>query len=302
MEAAQPDQSDHQNAVRLPVALPSELVAEFLSKLHYVSPEITHFDLTSERNVVRFRTTNTQTSSIIAARIVQIAEKMCAAYRPQEPKVLVSRNHPITFDRDPHPLLAAAGELIMFGPGRIAVGPRLAALMNYFDSKIVGIGASVGATNYQFPSLIGADVLARCAYLRSFPHSLSLVAHLSPDLEMIQSFARGAQWDGQELIHDQAETVTECLLSPTVCFHCYASLQDTRQIEPKVIAACGRCFRYEAGNLGGLERLWYFTMREIIFIGSADFVLSGREKLISESTKLLDEWGLSFEIKSATDP
>jgi len=174
MKAAQPDQRNRQNAVRLPVVLPSELVEEFLSKLHYISREITQFDLTSERNVVRFRTTNTQTSSIIAARIVQVAEKMCAAYRPQEPKVLVSRNHPITFDRDPHPLLAAAGELIMFGPGRVAAGPRLAALMNYFDSRIVEIAESVGATNYQFPSLIGADVLARCAYLRSFPHSYEL--------------------------------------------------------------------------------------------------------------------------------
>lgn len=281
--------------------IPAELVRDFLSKLHYVSSDIMHFELTQERDAVHFQSANSESSSTIAARIAQIADKMCATYRPQEPKVLVTHNHPVTFEADPQPLLAATGELITFGPGRVALGPRLVALMNYFDSRIVEMARSIGATNFQFPTLIRADVLARCMYLRSFPHSLSLVSHLETDLESIQKFARTARWDGQKLIHDEAEIVTECLLSPTVCFHCYASLQDTKQSDPKVITACGRCYRYESGNLGGLERLWDFTMREIIFIGSADFVLNGREKLIAESAKLLDEWRLSFEIKRATD-
>ena len=32
--------------------------------------------------------------------------------------------------------------------------------------------------------------------------------------------------------------------------------------------AAGHCFRYESRNIRGLERLWDFTMREIIYCGA----------------------------------
>jgi hypothetical protein len=291
--------------VRLNVALPLEMVDDLLAKLHYVSVSLTDFELTTTRDAVRFRLPDNgaTTPEIIAGRIAEVADSMFRGFRPQEAKILISRRCETRFADDPHLLLESRGDLIRYGPGRFGFGPRLLELLDFFDRRTTQLGQTFAAAHYRFPTLIDAEVLERCKYLRSFPHSLSLVAHLREDLPVIQNFARTARWDGTKLVCDEQDlTVIKCLLSPTVCFHCYAWLQNSCLSEPRSFTAAGKCFRYESGNLGGLERLWDFTMREIIFLGPAEYVLSQRKKAIDESIKLLDEWELSYEIRSATDP
>jgi seryl-tRNA synthetase len=52
----------------------------------------------------------------------------------------------------------------------------------------------------------------------------------------------------------------------------------------------------------GLERLWDFTMREVIWVGEDEYVHEQRQRAISLSAHMLDKWGLSYQIKTATDP
>lgn len=293
------------STAHLPVIIPVELVDDFLAKLHYVSESLESFELTGERNSVHFRVTpgREEDSSLIASRIAEVAQKMCAAHRPTETKVLVSRKGSGQYDLDPQPILEQDGELRRFGQGRYGLGPRLVGLTTFFDRELARLFESFSPEPHQFPSLIGADVLEACKYLRSFPHSLSLVSHLREDLEAVQGFARTAKWDGTQLLSDPTHLSSiECLLAPAVCFHCFAWLQNSRQSRHRTFTALGKCFRYESGNLQGLERLWDFTMRELIFVGSAEFVLAQRQKAIDATTELLDAWGLSYEIRSATDP
>ncbi|MBP1693991.1 MAG: tRNA synthetase class, partial [Chloroflexi bacterium] len=66
--------------------------------------------------------------------------------------------------------------------------------------------------------------------------------------------------------------------------------------------AVGNCFRYEAINLVSLERLWNFTMREIIFVGPRDFVLENREIARQRMSKVLEEIGMAYRVESANDP
>jgi hypothetical protein len=290
---------------KLNVVIPPELADEFLSKLHYVSESLTSFELTAERDTVRFllRPDADREASVVADRIIETAQKMCRAHRPGEAKVIASRQGAAGFDKDPHPLLEAQGDLFRFGPGRFGWGPRLLELMEFFDRELFQRAEQFLATPHQFPTLIGADVLERCRYLRSFTHTLSLVSRLREDLGAIQNFARTAHWDGKGLVCDAEDlAAVECLLSPNVCFHCYAWLKDSCQPEPRAFTAVGKCFRYESGNLGGLERLWDFTMREWIFVGTPEYVLEQRQKATDESIKLLNDWELAYEIKSASDP
>jgi seryl-tRNA synthetase len=293
--------------VSLCLKMPEELVDDFLGKLHYVSEFITGFELISDApsDQVRFQLLpgHEEERAKIAGQIVEVARKMCGAYRRVESKVLAKRERAVSFNDDPHPLLQARGDLFYFGQGRYGFGPRLVELLNFFDGRLLQLAESFSAEPYQFPTLIGADLLERCRYLQSFPHSLSFVSHLREDLEAIQNFARTAKWDGTRLVCDPQDVARiECLLSSAVCFHCYAWLQNQRLTRPGVFTAVGKCFRYESGNLGKLERLWDFTMRELIFVGTQEQVLDQRERAIKETTRLLDEWELSYEISSATDP
>lgn len=291
----------------LKAAIPAELVTDFLSKLHYVSEALEHFDIASEeRDRVRFRlrSGNEEKAGAVASRIAEVAYKMSQTYRPDEPRVLVSRvRNDTAFNEDPHPILIERGELLEYGQGRYGLGPFIMNLIEFFDGKFRRMAQKFSAPVFQFPSLIGADALDRCKYIRSFPHSLTLVSHLREDLESIQEFARTARWDGDQLDCSRENlSGIKCLLAPSVCFHWYAALAESRQTEPRAITANGKCFRYESGNLKTLERLWDFTMREIIFVGPKEFVLAQRQKTVDETADLFDEWGLSYEIRSATDP
>jgi hypothetical protein len=288
-------------------AVPHPLVGDFLSKLHYVSEELAGFEIDMEgRAHVRFRLREgaTQDPAVIAARIAETAQKMSRSYRAGGEKVLASRlDRDVPFADDPHPVLEATDELTRYGAGRFGLGPRLSALTTFFDRRIADLARDFPARTYQFPSLIGADTLDRCRYIKSFPHSLNFVAHLREDLGAIQHFAQNVKWTGDHLAcsHEDLAGI-KTLLSPSVCFHYYAWLHDRQLAEPTSITAIGKCFRYESGNLGGLERLWDFSMREVIFVGPREHVLAERQRALELTMTLLDEWGLRYEIKSATDP
>ena len=240
----------------------------------------------------------------MASRISEVAGKLCFNYRPGASRTLAKQDaFPSHFRDDPHPLLVERGDIVSFGRGRYGFGPRLVRLMEYFDRRAREMALRFRAEPHLFPSLVGADVLDRCRYLKNFPSSLNLVSHLREDHAVLQEFARSVEWDGHELVYDRAGgSGVECLLSPSVCFHWYRWLRDTRLQQPRVITALGKCFRYESSNLTGLERLWDFTMREIVFVGPAAYVLENRDQLVGLCAAYLDELQMAYEISTATDP
>lgn len=290
----------------LSTRVPDELVEEFLKRLPYVSEGIHNARLLPGADRVAFdlRPDTQGEAEVVASRIAEVAAKLCVNYRPGTSKTLARQDtFPSSFQGDPQPLLAAQGEIVLFGRGRYGFGPKLVALMEYFDVQVRRMATAFQADARQFPSLIGADVLDRCRYLQNFPTSLNFVSHLREDYGVLQQFARSARCNGEQLVSDNVDmSGIECLLSPSVCFHWYMWLRDSQLREPCAITALGKCFRYESSNLTGLERLWDFSMREIIFVGPTDYVLVSRAKLVELSVRFLNELGMAYEISTATDP
>jgi seryl-tRNA synthetase len=95
----------------------------------------------------------------------------------------------------------------------------------------------------------------------------------------------------------------QTLLSPAVCYHLYFALADQPLPDGRLAAtAVGNCFRYESSNLVSLERLWNFTMREVIFVGDKDFVLENREASRHFMEDVFAHIGLAYRVESANDP
>ncbi len=291
---------------QLHTAIPDELAEEFLKRIPYVSEGIVNVRLLPGGAQVAFELQPgfEDQGDVVASRLSEVAGKLCFNYRPGASRTLAKRDaFPSHFRDDPHPLLLERGDIVSFGRGRYGFGPRLVSLMEYFDRRAREMALRFRAEPHLFPSLVGADVLDRCRYLKNFPSSLNLVSHLREDHAVLQEFARSVEWDGRELVYDRAGgSGVECLLSPSVCFHWYRWLRDTRLEQPRVITALGKCFRYESSNLTGLERLWDFTMREIVFVGPAAYVLEHRDQLVGLCAAYLDELQMAYEISTATDP
>ena len=66
--------------------------------------------------------------------------------------------------------------------------------------------------------------------------------------------------------------------------------------------AMNRCFRYESKNITELDRLWEFSMREIVFIGAQDEVLKAKAESIELVWKLIEILDLTAHIETASDP
>ena len=64
----------------------------------------------------------------------------------------------------------------------------------------------------------------------------------------------------------------------------------------------GRVFRHEAANIAGLDRLWEFNVRELVFIGDEQFVLDARKLATHCVVDMLEKWDLDGHVETATDP
>jgi seryl-tRNA synthetase len=161
-----------------------------------------------------------------------------------------------------------------------------------------------GAGEANYPSLIPSDILARCGYFASFPHSVSMVTHLVEDFDLIEEFRQAnTQAPGLSVPRPEALQKPEACLTPAVCYHCYQSLEGQRLAhDHQVVTAVGRCYRYESKNITGLDRLWDFTMREIIFVGAEEWVSARRSQAIEAAAAQLQEWDLEATVETANDP
>ncbi|MFH1130819.1 MAG: aminoacyl--tRNA ligase-related protein, partial [Pseudomonadota bacterium] len=90
--------------------------------------------------------------------------------------------------------------------------------------------------------------------------------------------------------------------SPAVCYHTYSSMKGSKLEQGRTVTAVGKCFRYESSNMIGLERLWDFSMREIVFIGPSEWVVDRRKASIERFSGILEELGVDCTIETANDP
>jgi len=196
-------------------------------------------------------------------------------------------------------------EVIVETRGVIALGETVTSLIEYFDSRFLAFAETLHAEKREYPALMAAEILDKCQYFNSFPQYVGFVSHVIEDPHLYNDF--GAAWkqqDGGSFSQDHFLKTGDCVLSPAVCYHCYNALEGSEIASntEHIVTARGKCFRYEAGNMVGLERLWEFSMREIIFVGSAAGVRSRRRTSLMFAQALVDELGLVGQIEVATDP
>ena len=292
--------------LELSVHVPSDLAEEFEKKLAYVVEGLKAVTYDARDGRVRLELPEGLSTSrqVIVGRVQEIAEKLSSTFQPGFRRTLSRHERSTSEPRpDPHPILFREGQLKEYGHGRMGLGPKLVALVQALDALILNRFNRFQAQVHQFPSLISAEILERCRYLRNFPATLTLVTHLREDLSILQRFASQVRWEADRLeVPPDAASPFSVLLAPAVCFHWYAWLAGERLASPRTITAVGKCFRYESTTLSGLERLWDFSMREVVFVGDSARLGEWRAEALETGERLLEELGLDFEVATATDP
>jgi seryl-tRNA synthetase len=288
--------------------IPDHLIGEVRSKLAYVDEAIATAEVSpnGDRIVLTLRRPlDAALQDQLDEKVQRVVTSMVkGAFRPKNQVLEDHLDRPTPFKQDPMPQLTQRSQVSQEIPGVFALGPLLARLMAFFEDRFVELADSFQAPPYRFPTLIPASYLERVNYFHAFPHSLTFATHLREDLDVIDHFAEQAACDEHGLVAPpQSFAQVQALLSPAVCYHLYFSLADRPLPGGQLAAtAVGNCFRYEAINLASLERLWNFTMREVIFVGPKDFVLENRETARKRMQPVFKEIGLAYRVESANDP
>jgi len=194
--------------------------------------------------------------------------------------------------------------VIMAGRGQVMLEGTPLQLFRYLENALAELEQNWTTQELLTPTLIPADVLAKCDYFRSFPNTVTFACHLEPEASVINAFR--ARHEKRTTIDDGAladMSTPEACLSPAVCYHVYHRNQGlTLPAEGAAYRVRGKCFRYESSNLREMTRLWDFSMRELVFLGTSDYVLEERERSVELIGEFLDNLGLAVEIRTASDP
>ena len=200
--------------------------------------------------------------------------------------------------------LVKRGWMYDYGKGQVAYsGPvlKLAKLINDKSGELYK--AAFDAKDSHFPAMVDADTLHKCGYFDSHPNAVSFIGNVVEDFDAIEEFRRanscseGALLPQAEHIH-----VDGMCLNPAACFPCYPTLKGMDFSKGQCFTWLGRVFRYESRNINGLDRLYEFNVRELVFVGDEDFVRSVRAKALPVVEELASFFDIDCQVQTATDP
>jgi seryl-tRNA synthetase len=162
---------------------------------------------------------------------------------------------------------------VTLGDGRAILRGPVAELANWFDDRFLAMARTDGAIACRFPATIADNTLARAGYFEAFPDGATALADGHP------------YW-----------------MPPAVCYHVYEMLAGTELEAPKRFTAAQTCFREADRRALTADRLWEFSMREVVFVGQNDWVAAERQRWVSRIEAFARELGLTGAIEAAADP
>jgi seryl-tRNA synthetase len=224
--------------------------------------------------------------------------------RSRTPKVIWKHPSP-RMPTDVYEELLERGIASEAGEGQVALGEPVLSLMDHLDARIrTMVIREFGAREFRYPTLIPTAAMSRCGYFASFPQLMMFVSRLHTDVDTYRAFIEAGTGTTElaESLRAHSGNVDYCL-PPTMCFHSYHQIAD-RPLPSRsvVLTSQGKSFRFESRYRQSLERLWDFTIREIVFLGPRSVVLEQRRQLMEHAFALMDELELGGRCEVANDP
>tara|TARA_B100001057_G_C22867153_1_gene957055 strand:+ start:4604 stop:5800 length:1197 start_codon:yes stop_codon:yes gene_type:complete len=180
----------------------------------------------------------------------------------------------------------------------------ISKLLDFLDFIVVKrFARPFNARLEKHPNVIAIESLAKTNHLTSFPEHLHFIAHLKPELDNIDRYSDKIKAEGMdETLKNINTSPPEIVQNPSTCYNCFASLKNSKINDNIAITAKSSCHRYESSNHVQLGRLLEFDLREVIFIGSPEYVRSTRERTLLLIQDFVTDWELGGSLQSENDP
>ncbi len=191
--------------------------------------------------------------------------------------------------------LSAAGERWAKESGLQALPVGATTLLRTLDGIFEGWGTGAGALSMVMPPVLPVESLARLDFYENFPHQAIVVSPLDMS-------------NGRPAAGSRPTSFATDLLEPAAlglpsaaCFAVYLYHEGEQLAGDTTVTVLGRCFRREE-YYNGLRRLLGFHMREIVALGSRDFVAGHLDRFGTRIAAFAGALGLTMTKEAATDP
>jgi seryl-tRNA synthetase len=300
--------NDALTRIELQSPVPEALAAEIERRLYFVSPEITGYELVVKDHEVHgvvLYSPEPLDHAALTAKVDYMVDNDVRRQRVTPARSVWTSPHRRAPQGDIFDLLAESGAVTEVGEGQVALGEPLLSLFTYFDKTVCDLLAEdFDAREYRYPTLIRTKALETAGYMKSFPQHLMFVTRLRNDLDVYRDFQDSHAVNGLDSeVLGSCGNVDYCL-PPTMCYHTFQQYGG-RTVEADrlhVVTSRGKSFRFEAAYSTTLERLWDFTIREIVFMGAREDVLNSRERFMRKVFAFVETLGMSGFCVVGNDP
>lgn len=176
-----------------------------------------------------------------------------------------------------------------------ALGPDATALLTLLDQGFEAWGVKADARPMIAPPLLPVASLAGLDYYENFPHQAVVTAPLRL-ADAKESYAPS----GGAFAPDRLGPA-QLALPSAACYGVYLDLAGQKLDGPRRVTLLGRCFRREE-HYEDLRRLLGFHMREIVAIGTQEYVEEHLRDFTTRIEAFADRLGLKLRKEAATDP
>jgi|GEM_PF-347653 len=211
-------------------------------------------------------------------------------------------NH--SYNENPMDYLIESNNVVKIMNGIYLYQHDFLKIFNYFNDYFKKLAEKYNAIEQEYPPIWPVDLYKKINYFKEFPQQVILAAKIKKNNKNISEFSEkydnNNDFDKVE-IDDNLDSIDYGLHS-SVCDNCYYILRNRDDIANTVITVYNKVFRNEYSKINSLDRLTGFSVRDIVFIGSEEFVLEIRQKLIDDVIDFLKYLNIDCKLETASDP
>lgn len=240
----------------------------------------------------------------VEEKVRRLIAKVKPLRASKDPAYLVDcSSQQVPHEADVFQLLLEKREIIQHAPGVFSLHGKFQRMFSRLDGHVRSLARKLQAEEVVYPVTISLETLRKSNFFSHYPQFANFISTLAPDLDSISAAAKALSKDGEFDFLDVLRRPS-CMCRSAGCLHSYPSYENQtfRDDQEVVITMLGRIFRNEGSNIKSLERLQEYSMREIIFMGSPDFVCQGLDECLAWCRDYLMRFQLQGVVQSANDP